>query len=186
MEASTSDPEPLEIRLAETGLSWSDLLLAYRLDRSAAASAALLERLAPWLTNARKVLLEAPPFADAEDVAQQLSLEVLAKAARWVPVCEDRWIPRKLVEEAERRVRRALRRERNRQHLELDEQLAAPSVDEPLVLDTPIGRATAADIRLIYRYHVGGERLEDLARHAGVTPRQMRRRIQRAKQRARA
>jgi DNA-directed RNA polymerase specialized sigma24 family protein len=144
----------------------------------------LLERLGPWLTNARKALLEAPPFADAEDIAQQLHLEVLAKAARWLPGCEDKWIPRKLVEEAERRVRKALRRERSRQHLELDERVPAPSGDEPLVLETPIGRASAADIRLIYRYNVVGERLDEMARQAGVTPRQMRRRIQRARERA--
>lgn len=186
MHLSDTDPESQETESAETGISWSDLLLAYRLERNESAAAELLERLGPWLTNARKALLQAPPFADADDVAQQLIVEVLAKAARWVPGCEEKWIPRKLVEEAERRVRKALRRERCRQYLELDESMPAPPTDEPLVLDTPIGRANVADIRLIYRYHVGGERLEEMACQAGITPRQMRRRIQRAKERARA
>src|SRR5215472_15670617 len=101
----------------DTGLGWSDLLLAYRVEQSQAAAAELLERLAPWLTNARKSLLVAPPFADAEDVAQQLVVQVLVKAGRWVPDCEDQWIPRKLVEEAERRVRQRLRNERRQQPL---------------------------------------------------------------------
>src|SRR2546421_725520 len=87
--------------------SWSELLAAYRSDRSQVSAAALLVRLGPWLTNARKALLAAPPFA-------------------------------------------------------------------------------VADIRLIYRYHVAGELREEMARRAGITPREMRRRIQRAKARARA
>jgi DNA-directed RNA polymerase specialized sigma24 family protein len=184
METWDGDPEKEE--QADSGLSWSDLLLAYRSERSQAAASALLERLGPWLTKASKTLLEAPPFADAEDIAQQLYLQVLAKAARWVPECEDQWIPRKLVEEAERRVRTQLRRARKRQPVELDESVPAPSDEDPLVLDTPIGQASVADIHLIYRYQVEGERLQDMARRAGITPRQMRRRIQLAKKRARA
>lgn len=171
---------------AKGELSWSDLLAVYRKGRSQVSAAALLDRLGPWLANARKALLAAPPVADADDIAQQLSLEVLAKATRWVPQCEDQWIPRKLVEEAERRVRQALRRERQLQPIELYERVAATPEENPLVLDTPIGLANVADIRLIYRYHVAGEPLEDMARRAGITPRQMRRRIQRAKERARA
>ena len=183
MEASDieRDAEP-----AEDGLNWSDLLLAYRVERSQPAAAALIERLGPWLTNARKSLVEAPPFADKEDVAQQLGLEVLARAAEWQPDCQDRWIPRRLVEAAERRVRRTLRRERRHQSLELDDQLPALEADEQFVLDTPIGRASAADLQVIYRYHVLGEPLAQMARQACITPRQMRRRIQLAKKRARA
>jgi hypothetical protein len=171
---------------ASDELSWSDLLAAYRNERSQVSAMALLDRLGPWLTNARKALQAAPPFADADDTAQQLNLEVLAKAARWVPHCEDQWIPRRLAEEAERRVRGVLRRERSRQPVELDDHLPAKPLEDRLVLDTPVGRASVADIRLIYRYHVAGEPLEEMARHAGITPRQMRRRIQRAKARARA
>ena len=171
---------------AKGELSWSDLLAAYRNERSQVSAAALLDRLGPWLTNAQKALLAAPPFADTDDIAQQLKLEVLANAARWVPRCEDQWIPRRLAEEAERRVRRVLRRERSRQPVELDDRLPATAPEDPLVLETPVGRASVADIRLIYRYHVAGEPLEEMARRAGITPRQMRRRIQRAKERARA
>ena len=47
-------------------------------------------------------------------------------------------------------------------------------------------RRVQTNIRLIYRYHVAGELLDEMARRAGITPRQMRRRIQRAKERARA
>src|SRR2546426_5288752 len=170
---------------AKDEVSWSELLAAYRSERSQVSAAALLVRLGPWLTNARKALLAAPPFADADDIAQQLRLEVLAKAARWVPQCADQWIPRRLAEEAERRVRRVLRRERIRQPVELDEHMPAKPLEDRLVLETPVGRASVADIRLIYRYHVAGEPLEEMARRAGITPRQMRRRIQRAKARAR-
>jgi hypothetical protein len=186
MAASDIQAEDRQTETAETGLSWSDLLLAYRIERSQAAAAALLERLGPWLTNARKGLLEAPPFADEDDIAQQLVLDVLDKAGRWEPSCEDRWIPRKLVDDAERRVRKRLRRERGRQPLEIDDEMPASEVGEPLILDTPIGRASAADLWVIYRYHVLGEPLEQMARQACITCRQMRRRIQLAKQRARA
>jgi DNA-directed RNA polymerase specialized sigma24 family protein len=186
MEASDIRAEDRETEPAEDGLSWSKLILAYRLEHSQTAATALVERLGPWLTNARKALLEAPPFADEEDVAQQLVLEVLAKAVRWQPACEDQWIPRKLVDEAERRVRKRLRRERGRQPLELDDEMPASALGEPLILDTPIGRASAADLWVIYRYHILGEPLEQMARQAGITRRQMRRRIQLAKQRARA
>ena len=147
----------------------------------------LLDRLGPWLTSARKTLQAVPPFADSEDVAQQLVLEVLTVAARWRPHCEDCWIPRRLVEAAARRVRRSLRREPASAGVELDPKLAAPKADEPeILLETPIGRASAADLRLIYRFKVLREPLEALAREAGVTPRQMRRRIQAARDRARA
>jgi hypothetical protein len=175
-----SDGQP-----AELNLSWADVLLAYRTERTERSAAVLLERLGPWLTNARKSLLEAPPFADREDVAQELVLEVLSIAVRWQPHCEDRWIPRKLVEAAERKVRRSLRRERGRQTVELDDQLPAARIPE-LSLGTPIGRASAADIQFILRFHVLGEPLEVMARALGITPRQMRRRIQKAKERARA
>ena len=181
MEANDSDTER-----AEQGLSWSDLLLAYRVERSQQAAAALIERLGPWLTNARKSLLEAPPFADEDDIAQQLVLEALARAAWWQPDCEERWIPRRLVEAAERRVRRALRRERRHQPLELDEQLPSRDEEEHLIVDTPLGSASAADLQMIFRYHVLGEPLAQMARQACITPRQMRRRIQLAKKRARA
>ena len=183
METCRTDLEVHEPAKGE--LSWSDLLSVYRNERSQVSAAELLDRLAPWLTNARKALLAAPPFADDDDIAQQLRLEVLAKAARWVPQCADQWIPRKLAEEAERRVRRVLQRERRRQPVELDDRMPAKPLEDRLVLETPVGRASAADIRLIYRYHVAGEPLEEMARRAGITPRQMRRRIQRAKARAR-
>lgn len=183
MESCRTDLKVGEPAKAE--LSWSDLLTVYRNELSRASATALLDRLGPWLTNAQKALLAAPPFADADDIAQQLRLEVLAKAARWVPRCEDQWIPRRLAEQAERRVRRRLRRERMRESVELDDQLPSNAPEDPFLLDTPIGRASVADIRLIYRYHVAGESLDDLARWAGITPRQMRRRIQRAKERAR-
>ncbi|HVH64164.1 MAG TPA: hypothetical protein VNA65_11255, partial [Candidatus Dormibacteraeota bacterium] len=151
------------------------------------SAAALLEHLGPWLTNARKALLESPPFADPEDVAQQLVLEVLEAAATWEQHCEDRWIPRRLVEAAERRVHQALIRERHHATLELDDRTPAPDGSKPrLLLDTPIGLATADDLRVIYRRTVLGQPIEDLAREAGVTPRQMRRRVQLAKRRARA
>ena len=172
---------------APDGLTWMELLATYREAPSTRSSEVLVERLGPWLTNARKALLEAPPFLDEEDVAQQLVLEVLRKAARWDPQCEDRWIPRKLVEDAESRVRKSLKRERVRAVAELSEAVEAPESAEPdLVLDTPIGKATASDLRLIYRVKVLGASIEVLAGEAGITPRQMRQRVHDARERARA
>ena len=181
-----SDVDQATAQPNSDGLSWSDLLSAYRSNRSQASAAAILERLGPWLTNARRALGDLQPYADAEDIAQQLVVEVLRKAARWEPRCEEQWIPRQLVEPAERQVRRRLRRESKRQPVELLESVPAPMADDRLIFDTPIGKASAADLVLIYRYHVAGERLEDMARRAGITPRAMRRRIYLAKERARA
>src|SRR5437868_5964948 len=122
-------------------LSWSELLSAYRHAPTTEFSSLLIDRLGPWLTNARKTLAEAPPFADAEDVAQQLVVEVLRLAARWKPVCEDRWIARRLVEAATRRVRRWLRREHQHPTIELDPTVAASGpAPTDLLLDTPVGR----------------------------------------------
>src|SRR6266705_1042400 len=103
MEPSDCTSQTAGTAPAASDLSWADLLLAYRLEPSERWSAPLLERLGPWLTNERKNLAEAPPFADEEDVEQQLILEVLAIAARWQAKCEDCWIPRRLVEAAGRR-----------------------------------------------------------------------------------
>jgi DNA-directed RNA polymerase specialized sigma24 family protein len=168
-------------------LSWSELLAAYREAPNPSVSGVLLERLGPWLTNARKALVEAPPFLDEEDVAQMLVHEVLSTAERWEPQCEGRWIPRKLVEDAESRVRKQLKRERFRAAEELTEAIEAPVIAEPeLIFDTPIGKASAVDLRLIYRVKVLGDPIDVLAARAGITPRQMRQRVHDARERARA
>jgi len=180
---ATSSPAP------SADLSWSALLAAYRLEPKEQWSGLLLEGLGPWLSNARQALVAVAPYLDDEDVAQQLALEVLRIAARWQPLCEDNWIPRKLVEDAERRVRKALKRERSRSSraVELTDEIEAPQLAElDLVFDTPIGKALAADLRLIYRVKVLGEPVAALAEAAGITPRQMRQRVHNARQRARA
>jgi len=171
----------------ETDLSWSALLAAYRLGPKAAWSGPLIERLGPWLTRARQRLIAVPPFLDRDDIAQQLVLEVLRIAARWRPQCEDCWIPRKLVEAAERRVRKRLSRERSYLAVELDDRMPTAQVAEPdLLFDTPIGEASAEDLRVLYRVKVLGEPVAALAREAGITPRRMRRRVWSARKRARA
>jgi DNA-directed RNA polymerase specialized sigma24 family protein len=180
---SANDPGPAT---PAEPLTWSELLSAYRRAPSEHRSAVLIGRLGPWLTNARKTLSAVPPFADAEDVAQQLILEVLWLAARWQPGSEDQWIPRKLVEAATRRVRRSLRRERGHPTVELEVGVAADAAEPELLLETPIGKASVADLQLVYRYAVLGDSLHTMAHEAGITPRQMRRRIQKAKERARA
>ena len=172
---------------ADQDLSWTALLAAYRAGPKERWSEVLIERLGPWLASARHRLVAVPPYIDDEDIAQQLVFVVLRLAVRWRPRCEDRWVPRKLVEAAERRVRAWLSREAASQADELDEELPAPDRAEPdLVLDTPIGQASVADLRLIYRVRVLGEPIAALAQGAGITPRQMRRRLQQARQRARA
>jgi hypothetical protein len=190
MESTHNDPEmpaaePAE--LAEPDLSWSELLAAYRLGTKDRWSGLLLDRLGPWLTNARKTLFTVPARADSDDIAQQLVLEVLVIASRWQPQCEDRWIPRRLVEAAARRVRWKLQRERETLPDELDLELVGPPDTEPaLVFDTPIGKATASDLEVLYRYEVLGERLEAMAQQRGMTPGQMRYRLRAARKRARA
>ena len=166
--------------------SWSELLAAYRRGPKERWSGVILERLGPWLTNARKALSAVPPFFEEEDVAQQLALEVLRIAARWRPGCEDRWVPRRLADAGERRVRKALRRERSALGLELDPAHPATDQEPDILFETPIGKATAADLRVIYRAKVLGESIDVLAREAGISPRRMRDRVRAARQRARA
>ena len=187
MGPSNPETDTQANRPAETELSWAALLAAFRLGPRERWSGLLIERLGPWLIRARQRLIAVPPFLDRDDIAQQLVLEVLRIAARWRPHCEDCWIPRKLVEAAERRVRKRLSRERSSLAVELNDQVHAPQIAEPeLLFDTPIGQASAADLRVLYRVKVLGEPVSALAREAGVTPRQMRQRVWAARKRARA
>ena len=187
MEVSEAEGPATSTKAPSAELSWSGLLAAYRVGPKEQWSGLLLEGLGPWLTNARQALVAVTPFLDDEDVAQQLALEVLRIAARWQPLCEDSWIPRKLVEDAERRVRKALKRERSRSSraVEIADEIEAPERAElDLLFDTPIGKASASDLRLIYRVKVLGEPVAALASEAGITPRQMRQRVRNARARA--
>src|SRR5712692_1248842 len=187
MEPSTSEANPGPGAVAGTILSWSALLAAYRLGPKESWSGPLIDRLGPWLTKARHRLIAVPPYLDTDDIAQQLVVEVLRIAARWRPRCEDRWIPRRLVEGAERRVRTGLSRERSTQAVELQEGLETSNQSETnLVFDTPVGSASAEELLVLYRVKVLGEPVAALAREAGITPRQMRRRVWSARKRAQA
>jgi hypothetical protein len=167
--------------------SWASLLQAYREGPREQWSGLLVERLGPWLTVAKRQLRAVPPYLDSDDVAQELAFEVLRIAARWRPTCEDRWIPRRLVERAARRVGEVLLRERLAANQELDPDLELCEQTEPeLVFDTPVGKATASDLRVIYRAKVLGEPIEVLAREAGFTSAEMRRRLRAARARARS
>lgn len=186
MEATDHDTRSPAPKPAAPDLSWSVLLAAYRLGPKERWSGLLLERLGPWLTNARRALVAVPPVSDSDDVAQQLVLEVLGIAARWRATCDDRWIPRKLVEAAARGVRRKLQRERATLAVELGNELAqADDSEAGNVFETPIGRTSAADLRVLFRYEVLGLPVNALAKEAHITPRQMRRRLQLARKRAR-
>jgi hypothetical protein len=187
MEPSSDKTATTTAGPEEPEFSWTALLEAYRLGPKEKWSGPLIERLAPWLAGARQRLFAVPPYLDEEDVAQQLVFVVLRVASRWQPRCEDRWVPRKLVEAAEGRVRAWLCRERTAQTDELNDDLQASETAEPeLMLDTPIGKASVEDLRLIYRVKVLGESVAALAQGAGITPRQMRHRVKEARERARA
>ena len=167
--------------------SWAELLEAYRQGPKERWSGLLLERLGPWLTVAKRQLKAVPPYLDSEDIGQEMAFEVLRIAARWRPSCEDRWIPRRLVERAARRVSGALLRERFAETEELSADLESDdSAERETTFDTPIGKATAADLQVIYRFKVLGEPIVVLAREAGITPEQMKYRIKAARARARA
>ncbi len=167
--------------------TWAGLLEAYRTGPKQKWSALLIERLGPWLTAARKQLHGVPPCLDQEDIAQELILEVLRIASRWRPACEDHWIPRRLVERAARKLLKSLLAERLDQAVELGDDLEATERAEPdLVIDTPLGNASVADLLVIYRANVLGEPVDVLAAEVGVTPKQMRRRLKSARARARS
>jgi DNA-directed RNA polymerase specialized sigma24 family protein len=172
----------------EPAVGWAALVAAYRASPGEPASSLLLEQLGPWLTAALRQLRAVPPYIDAEDIRQELAAEVLRIARRWRPGCEDRWVPRRLVEKAARQVSKSLIRERLSASEELDPE-ADISDDEPgfsPVFETPLGKATAADLRVIYRFKVLGEPVSRLAAEAGVSDTAMRRRIRRAFAHARA
>jgi hypothetical protein len=187
METTVAEtPTPPASDAGEPG-SWAALLAAYRSGARQLWSGPLIESLGPWLTAARRQLHAVPPYLEEEDVAQELALEVLRIASRWRPVCEDRWIPRRLVERARRKILKTLLAEQLDQTVELGDDLEAPERAEPeLVIDTPIGKASVADLRLIYRASVLGESIDDLAAEEGLTPKQMKRRVKSAKERARS
>jgi len=70
--------------------------------------------------------------------------------------------------------------------VELDPLLESGNRADPeLVLDTPLGKASAADLTVIYRAAVIGESIEVLAKEQGVTPKQMLRRLKSARRRVR-
>jgi hypothetical protein len=181
------EPETTSDEQSHGRLSWAELLEAYRTGPRQRWSAELIERLGPWLCAARRQLHPAPPYLDQDDITQSLVLEVLRIASRWRPVCEDRWIPRRLVERAGRRIVKSLLAEQLDQALELDAGIEAPEpADEGLVFDTPVGKATAAELRLIYRVRVLGEPIDALAGKLGLTQAQAQRRLKYALERARA
>lgn len=182
VQAADSIPRP-----GEEPDTWSELLAAYRREPKGYWAGLLIQRLGPWLTAARRQLHAVPPYFDDDDVAQQLLLEVLRIARRWNPTCEDSWIPRRLVERAGRRLLKSLLREQLNQAVELDSDLPGGSAAEPdLVLDTPVGKASIADLQVIYRARVLREPLDQLADRYGLTSSQMRWRLKSALQRARA
>ena len=178
----TTDSIP---RPGEEPTTWSELLAAYRREPKGYWAGLLIQRLGPWLTAARRQLHAVPPYFDDDDVAQQLLVEVLRIAGRWHPTCEDNWIPRRLVERAGRRLLKSLLRERLNQSVELDADLPGGGAELDLVFDTPIGKASVADLQVIYRARVLREPIEQLAERYGLTPSRMRRRLKSALERAR-
>ena len=185
MKAAGADTTPVTDSSGVPG-TWAELLEAYRTGKKQDWSAVLLDRLGPWLTAARHQMHAVPPYFDQDDLAQELVSEVLRIASRWRPVCEDHWIPRRLVERAARKLLRSLLAERL-QTVELNADLEAAERAEPeLVIDTPLGKASVADLRVIYRANVIGEPIEVLAAEADLTPKQMHRRLKLARARARA
>jgi hypothetical protein len=165
--------------------TWAGLLEAYRIGPRQQWSALLIERLGSWLSASRQQLHAVPPYLDQDDITQELVLEVLGIASRWRPLCEDHWIPRRLVERAARKVVKRLLAEKLDQTAELGGDVEASERGEPdLVIGTPLGKASVDDLRVIYRASVIGEAIEVLADEAGVTPKQMRRRLKSARARA--
>jgi hypothetical protein len=186
MEATVEEMPAPPVDHTGAPSTWAGLLEAYRMGPKQRWSGLLVDRLGPWLTAARRQLHAVPPYFDQEDVAQQLVLEVLQIASRWRPSCEDRWIPRRLVERAARKLLKSLLAEQLDQTVELDADVESPERAEPdLVIETPIGRASVADLRVIYRANVLGEPIEALAGEVGITPKQMQRRLKAARARAR-
>jgi hypothetical protein len=149
----------------------------------------LLEMLAPAILQKLDTLFSDVPEADAEDIEQQLVLEVLRWASRLRTPDDLRFVDGTILLRATERTARWLRRTRRRQpealaaHPGLEYDYRRAELDE--LNDICGGSVRREDVVLLYRFDIWHEPVERLAREQGVPPATMLWRFWRTRQRLR-
>jgi DNA-directed RNA polymerase specialized sigma24 family protein len=168
---------------------WAQLVRTYRESPDSKSAAALIEALTPLLHARAARIPGAPPVIGADDIWQQLCLEVLVAARTMALPPNPRWVLHKLVQRAGRVVARSVLRELRRSTDQLDESLTSEDVigiDEVCPTLQPVSPIELADFELIHKRHVLGLEYGRLSDADGVTEEALRQRVSRARRRLRA
>ncbi|MDP9325755.1 MAG: hypothetical protein M3O87_04365 [Candidatus Dormibacteraeota bacterium] len=179
MEASDTD--------LEGPVDWAQLIVDYQSGPKAEFGPALISQLEAYIAMAAAHFRPLPPAIEAEDIHQQMVLEVLDEAGRMPLPLRPKWVPRQLLLRSSQSVARWLAHETAPALVELGEALAeepGTSISAVHPEFTSIG-LSEEDLTLLHRFHVLDERTEDLADEAGVSPDTLRRRVSRARDRGR-
>ena len=149
----------------------------------------LLEMLAPAILQKLDALFSDTAEADADDIEQQLVLEVLRWASRLRTPDDLRFVDGTILQRATERTSRWLRRARRRQPEPI---LAHPNYEDPYrraeldeLSDICGGEVSREDVVLVYRFDVWDEPLDRIAREHGASEAAVSMRIWRARQRLR-
>src|SRR5258708_8154550 len=90
---------------------WAQLVRTYKDSPDSKSAAELIQALTPQLRARAASIPAAPPVIGADDIWQQLCVEVLVAARTLAPPSDPQWVPHKLVQRAGRIVARAVIRE---------------------------------------------------------------------------
>ncbi len=178
-------------RLAEQDAVWFAVIRCYRRRSARLWAPVLLEMLAPAIINEAYRFVLRVPEVDPAEIQQQLLMSALA-AAQSVPLRDaSGFVKLALVRETRRRVRRWLRRTVRPQEPSLD-ALAAQrrllsATDEAAweVSDLRLSRPAPADLELVTRVGVVGERPQEIAEAQGIPVKTVESRLWRARRRLR-
>jgi hypothetical protein len=168
---------------------YASVVRSYQKGPRAVWAPLLLEMLAPALSERAGSLFSSVPDVSANDIEQQLVLEVLRWAGTLTAAADLRFVDGRIVRVASRRVSRWLKR-MSRRHPEGLEQHPGIAyidrADELSELNELCGPGISrADLVLIYRCDVWGEPLERLALEQGVSVNAMFCRVRRTRDRLR-
>lgn len=166
------------VQLADQGTLWAAVLRSYRRGPTDFWGPVLLEMLAPSLVRLAAQLTPLPPTIGVADIQQQLVIEAL-EAAQQIPARDGSPVVKRwLFLEIRRRVGRWLHREARRQAESLEavadeEPGSLPEIDDAAVWEVAELRTSQvgiSDLTLLIRLEVRGERLADVARELGCSP----------------
>ena len=179
-------------RLAEQDAVWLAVLRCYRRRSGRLWAPVLLEMLAPAIINEAYRFVLRVPEVDPAEIQQQLLMSALV-AALSLPLNETSgFVKLALVREMRRRVRRWLRTTVRHQEPSLDalaaqRRLPSPTDEQAVweVSDLRLSRPAPADVELVTRVGVVGERPQEIAEAQGIPVKTVESRLWRARRRLR-